>query len=155
MTRINLIEPKHLTRRHLIAEGKEITQILFPMQRSLEKYEWGVFLKRIPKDYTLNAGHCLFFYDKLGYIFKRFISLYNEMRDRNVNVNEDLYNQRLNQIETAGQIRQYNDWTPSQKDYKIVVDRISQRINEKIHLYPDADLFFQNVDNYIGTNNEF
>jgi len=37
MTRINLIDPSHLTKRHLIAEYKEITQFLHNVKNQILK----------------------------------------------------------------------------------------------------------------------
>lgn len=60
MTRINLIDPSHLTKRHLIAEYKEITQFLHNVKKSN--------LKDIPKHFTLGTGHVKFFYNKGEYV---------------------------------------------------------------------------------------
>lgn len=145
MTRINLIEPKHLTDRHLVAEYKETTQFLWCVKARADK---GQDLVDMPKNYTLNKGHCLFFYDKGKYLHDRFISLKEEMDFRGINYNKELFGERRQKILDAYPQKWFNDYTPDTDAYRLVINRIGTRINQKPHLYPDADRFFNNVNNY-------
>lgn len=58
MTRVNCIPVQELTVKHLVAEYREIPR-LFKLARILKPNEF------VPL-YTLGAGHCKLFYDKLG-----------------------------------------------------------------------------------------
>ena len=62
MTRINLIEPSELTDQHLIAEYREIFMVGGSLKRTLVSKSGYQELK-VPKSYTLNAGHVYFFYN--------------------------------------------------------------------------------------------
>ena len=145
MTRINLIKPSHLTQRHLNAEYKEITQFLHLIGK---RNAIGSNLKDIPKYYTLNKGHCLFFFNKGKYIHERFQSLRDEIVHRGGNLNQDLFEMRLNKILDTYPEKWYNDYKPDNRDYQVVIDRIKMRIDQKPHLYPDADRFFNNIKEY-------
>ena len=145
MTRLNLIDPKHLTTRHLVAEYKEITQFLHLVKRRVDiKHP----MDDLPGQYCLNNGHCKFFYDKGAYIFNRYTLLKNEMVQRGLSVNVDKYEYNLSRIRAAYSDRLFNDYTPSIRDYGVVIARISQRILEKPILYPDMGVFFGNTHYY-------
>ena len=64
MTRINIIEPSELTDQHLIAEYREIFMVGSALQRSLKSKNWEKTKKNLPKEFTLNAGHVKFFFNK-------------------------------------------------------------------------------------------
>lgn len=78
MTRINVVHPSELSNKHLTAENHEITRI-FGLAR---KAQYEIHKKKIPNEYTLGEGHCLFFIDKLKYITERYNSLCAEMTSR-------------------------------------------------------------------------
>lgn len=145
MTRINLIDPKHLTTRHLIAEYKESTQFLHLVKRRVDAKHP---MDDLPKQYSLNGGHCKFFYDKGAYLYNRFILLKDEMARRDISVNLDKYEYNLSRIKESYSDNLFNDYIPSTDDYNVVISRISQRILEKPHLYQDMEVFFGNVHNY-------
>jgi len=147
MTRINLVDPKDLTNRHLVAEYKEITQFMHLIKKRIDDCKP---FDDIPSEYTLNGGHCRFFYDKGLYIRKRFISLYSEIVDRGMNTDKEKYFNRLDKIDSGYREDLMNDYYPSKEDYRVAIDRISSRINEKIHLYPDSSRFLNSINKYIG-----
>ncbi len=81
MTRINIgVPPTTLTNKHLMAEHRELKRI--PNVVSRGRYN----LKTAPPEFTLGKGHVSFFYNKLGYLFKRYEELYTECRARGMNV---------------------------------------------------------------------
>jgi len=128
MTRINIVEPSELTDQHLIAEYREITMVPGSLRRTLVS-KMGYQENRVSKRYTLNNGHVYFFYNKGLYLYKRYRQLVIEMKrrgfnpDKNRKFPKDIFiNNNL-----------YNDWTPTMEDYKV----IRQRIEEKIALKPD------------------
>jgi len=146
MTRLNIIEPEHLTRVHLVAEYKEITQFLHLIQRRIHN---NVPMDDIPEQYTLNGGHCKFFYNKGKYVQERFTDLYYEMLNREIRVDKAKYLQRLERIILSYTDELRGDYSPSLYDYSIAIDRITERINQKPHLYNDKEIFFNNVSRYI------
>lgn len=83
MTRINLIPPRQLHYRHLVAEYREISRV-YGLARS-----WNARGRdtKVPSAYTMGKGHVSFFYDKLGFIRERYAELVTEMRRRGYVVN--------------------------------------------------------------------
>ena len=133
MTRVNAnIDPKLLHRLHLVAEVREILMVPGSLRRSLKTSSKLMVLSRIPKQFTLNAGHVLFHYDKLTFLQNRFDRLCDEMErrgyhpDRSRRAAFDGFDDRF-----------YNDWKATEIDNQIVHERISLRISEKPHLYRD------------------
>lgn len=145
MTRINLVDPAHLTQRHLNAEYKEITHFTWCVKRRADNKQ---SLSDIPKRYTLNKGHCLFFYDKGKYIADRLCRIKDEILARGGNLNLDLFWSRHQKILDAYPKAWYNDYKPDTQAYSLVINRIGTRIDQKPHLYPDASRFFENVNKY-------
>ena len=132
MTRINTVPVSELTKRHLVAEYRELPMVLGSLRRSLKSSK-GVDYSRI-KEFTLNSGHVYFFYNKLTFLEKRYEALIAEMRNRGMAPNPD-----ERDVEFKGfPDRCYQDWTPSDRDLAISRERIAIRINQKPHLYPDA-----------------
>ena len=129
MTRINAgINPSQLHRRHLVAELREIAMVPASLRRSLRTLTPADIISRIPKTFTLNSGHVLFFYNKMEYLRKRFQSLCDEMENRGY------YADRSREITFNGFEDVWNgDWECV--DPSIVWDRIQQRMAEKPHLY--------------------
>lgn len=124
MTRINLIRAQYLADQHLIAEGsKEINQLSGSFIKSFNSVK-GIRLEKIPLKFTLNSGHCYFFYNKGLYLYKRFEHLREEMIKRGFNTNNSFKNPWVE----YNQLHLYNDWQPSKEDIKIVVDRIIDRV---------------------------
>lgn len=77
MTRINVgIPPAELADRMLIAEHRELKRI--PNLVRQGKFN----MAGQPAQFTLGTGHVKFFYDKLGYLRKRYELLYNECQRR-------------------------------------------------------------------------
>lgn len=77
MTRINVVEPSELCDEHLRAEYRELTRI--PNAVASGKLSDH---SKIPPEYKLGTGHVYFFADKLGWLFKRYQVLGDEMRKR-------------------------------------------------------------------------
>jgi deoxyribonuclease (pyrimidine dimer) len=127
MVRINIINPKYLTDQHLIAEYDEMLMLL----SYVERYPHIKMIKgvsEIPERYTLNKGHMKFFKDKLKYLKNRHELLKSEMRGRGFkptkNIDLKKYPKAL-----------HNDWKPQRDDYKIIIERITWKINKKPKYY--------------------
>ena len=81
MTRINVgVRPQELSDLHLRAEHRELKRI--PNQISKGRYN----MKDQPSEFTLGKGHVKFFYDKCGYLLKRYCQLYAECRRRGFDI---------------------------------------------------------------------
>ncbi len=128
MTRINLVEPSELTDQHLIAEYREIFMVGGSLNRTLNS-KVGYREDRVPKKYTLNTGHVYFFYNKGRYLFKRYRELVREMKRRGFKPDKT----RVFPMSVFVDNGLYNDWMPTMEDYKI----IRQRIEEKIAMKPN------------------
>ena len=116
MTRINVgIQPEELTNKHLLAEHREIKRI--PNCIAKGKYN----MEGIPDKFKLGTGHVKFFYNKLLYLKKRYISLYNECVKRGFNVQ--------NYISAWDNVPQklMNDYKVRANDCRIIRQRINDR----------------------------
>ena len=134
MTRINIVPPTELTDQHLMAEYRELAMVPSALHRSLKTKRPFQILKEIPKEYTLNTGHVKFFYDKMGYLQYRFLQLVDELKRRNFSLDEERIERVLTQLHSVHPIF-WNMWTPTEKDYNVIRQRIQQRINEKPNWY--------------------
>ena len=128
MTRINLVEPSELTDQHLIAEYREIFMVGGSLKRTLVSKN-GYQESKVPKQYTLNVGHVYFFYNKGKYLDKRYQELIKEMKKRGFKPDKNRTFPKEVFIENG----LYNNWIPNFVDYRL----IRQRIEEKIAKKPD------------------
>ena len=128
MTRINLVDPRELSDQHLIAEYREIFMVGGSLKRTLVSKN-GYQESKVPKRYTLNAGHVYFFYNKGQYLDKRYQELIKEMKKRGFKPDKT----RTFPKEIFVKNGLYNDWIPNSEDYKL----IRQRIEEKIAMKPE------------------
>jgi len=130
MTRINLVDPSELTDQHLIAEYREIFMVGGSLKRTLVSKS-GYLESRVPQTYTLNSGHVYFFYNKGKYLHHRYLSLIEEMKRRGFE--PDVERVFPKQIFIDNDL--YNDWSPSLEDYKVIRQRIQQKIKMKPEWY--------------------
>tara|TARA_Y100001970_G_C14247383_1_gene869284 strand:- start:1350 stop:1757 length:408 start_codon:yes stop_codon:yes gene_type:complete len=130
MTRINIIEPSELTDQHLIAEYREIFMVGGSLNRTLNS-KVGYRESKVPKRYTLNSGHVYFFYNKGKYLHNRYKELIDEMKKRGFNPDKT----RVFPTEVFKNNGLYNDWMPNVEDYKIIRQRIEERISAKPNWY--------------------
>jgi len=128
MTRINIIPVSELYDQHLIAEYREITMVPAALNRTLRS-KAGINKSRIASRYRLNAGHVYFFYDKGKYLDERYSQLITEMKRRGFNCDPNRKFPKEIFVENG----LYNDWSPTLEDYKVIRDRI----NEKLRMRPD------------------
>mgnify|MGYP003122822287 CR=1 FL=1 len=119
MTRINVgIPPAELVNQHLLAEHRELKRI--PNCVAKGKYN----MDGIPEVFKLGTGHVKFFYNKLLYLKKRYVSLYEECVKRGFNVQ--------NYIEAWNDVPEelMNDYKVKSNDAKIIRERINERLNK-------------------------
>lgn len=129
MTRINLVNPSDLADQHLFAEWREIKMIAPAANRSLKTRPVSEIVKGISKEYTLNAGHVTFFYDKLTFLYHRFTELTHELIQRGYDIEQFNFCTPIYR-EVESKIPQ-RSWLPTQKDTQVNIDRIVQRLNER------------------------
>ena len=112
-----------LTNQHLLAEHREIKRI--PNQIKSGKYN----LNWIPDEYTLNTGHVKFFYNKLAFLHKRYIDLYQECLVRWFDVQNYLesFDDLPNEL--------YNDYIPTVEATNINWERIQEKLLDKQTFY--------------------
>lgn len=132
MTRINVIDPKLLTDQHAMAEYRELPMVNASLKRTINSKR-GLQRNLIPAEYTLNKGHVTFHYDKGLYLFNRYQSLVDELRNRGYNVQPSERSVDWNVFQAYPGL--YCDWTPDQRAIDTNVDRIVERINAKPHWY--------------------
>ena len=125
MTRINLIPPKDLNTKHLVAEYREIARLPDNLKKSLNRKTKPFNLTEIPQKYTLGTGHVKFFYDKMLFLQKRFESLVNEMLRRGYNPNF-----RDSSIFIPENPIFFNDYIPNEKEIEINRSRINDRLEK-------------------------
>jgi|APSaa5957512622_1039677.scaffolds.fasta_scaffold22544_3 deoxyribonuclease (pyrimidine dimer) len=118
MTRINVgIPPHELSRQHLLAEHREMKRI--PNCIVSGKFN----LKGQPAEFKLGAGHVKFFYTRLGYLKKRYESVYEECINCGYNVT--YYGGAWAGVpeELMG------DYSPTQHDRMLLLARIAERLS--------------------------
>lgn len=74
-----------------------------------------------PKKFKLGSGHVLFFKDKLGYIYNRYLKLYEDCKNRGFNVTD--MRDSFDGFDLTGQ------YDPSDSDRQLILDRIQERID--------------------------
>jgi len=80
MTRINVVDPRTLHQKHLLAEYRELPRV-FKLAEAAQNR--GVY---IPAAYVLGTGHVTFFYNKLAYLTRRFHAIVLECQRRGFNI---------------------------------------------------------------------
>jgi len=119
MTRINVgIPPAELVNQHLLAEHREIKRI--PNCVAKGKYN----MDGMPERFKLGTGHVKFFYNKLLYLKKRYVRIYEECIKRGFNVQ--------NYIEAWNDIPKelMNDYKVRANDIRIIRERINERLSK-------------------------
>ena len=121
MTRINSAIPvKCLTDEHLLAEHREIKRLPYCLKRACETGS----IKRIPENFVLGSGHITFFLDKMKFVFERYQKIHKECISRGF----DVIDYSDNWSDYKEDKRYWNDYRPSEKEKKMLIERISERI---------------------------
>lgn len=83
MTRINVIDPRLLSDKHLGAEYRELPRVFGLVRAAIAR---GVtpLQARVgaPQTYTMGRGHVLFFYTRLRWVENRYYRLVEECKSR-------------------------------------------------------------------------
>jgi deoxyribonuclease (pyrimidine dimer) len=122
MTRINLVPPAELSGPHLVAEYRESVRI-FALAR---KAQHELHKRKIPNEYTLGTGHCMFFVPRLAFITERYDALCAEMQARGYQCNR-IAKEALHEGIKPSLFRGY---IPTEQAISINRQRIEQRTQE-------------------------
>lgn len=136
MTRISAtIKPEELCDQMLIAEHREIVRIPNCIKSGKAKVEG------IPEDFRLGSGHVKFFYNKIAYLYGRYIELRVECLMRGFNVQD--YSDAFKDIPK----HLMNNWEPNNKIVRqILVQRINERLsNMKVIRYKGAVMNYESL----------
>lgn len=128
MTRINIIPPKLLSDKHLLAEYRELPR-MFTAVKKLDKKP-----DDIPEHYVLGKGHCKFFYDKCYYLNNRYDTLIYELSRRHFKINREMADKIKDSAIKDLPLWSWNNWSPSYEDYYLNMARICKRSNFKLVL---------------------
>lgn len=117
MTRINAgVRPRELPTQLLVAEWNELPRIPTLCKGNPN-------LKGLPTEFTLGTGHVRFFYNKLLYLEKRYLELFQESKRRALSFFNDvteIFDRTLLPHEFW-----WNDWQETEQARKLVVYRIT------------------------------
>lgn len=123
MTRVNVVDPRSLCNKHLLAEWREMPRVVSSLNKSLNRKSKPFSTAEIKSSYTLGAGHVKFFFNKFKYLHRRHKQLTSELLSRGFSLSTTDSN-----IFSTVDKTWYNDWTPTQKDIDLNVQRILQRM---------------------------
>lgn len=113
------------------------------LARSLRTQSVEKILKKIPKKFTLNTGHVLFFYNKGSYLRRRYNELTEDLKKRGYNIDENA------KFDPDG-IMDSEPWNGEYKPTDEAFDIIRRRIDEKIAMKPEWYRFFHGRKNEHG-----
>lgn len=125
MTRINLIPPRELHQKHLVAEYRELPRA-FPLALAAIKRGMKPDHPRIPRAFTLSTGHVLFFYPRLLFLVNRQISLVEEMLRRGYKPTFDPY--QLQEVLVQAPLAWTQDYVPTPEAIALSRARIEERV---------------------------
>ena len=126
MTRINVVPVETLSNEHLLAEYKEITR---PFNKVIKRIEAGTYKNVvIPAKYCLGKGHETFFFDKLRWLWFRYVNLYGELVNRGFNIDHDKFNEiAISFRDFLKQHSSFGDYTPTPDDMYLNMSRLVRR----------------------------
>lgn len=126
MTRINLIPVTELTDQHLLAEHREIKRI----PNIITSWKYNLSLRDIPEKFCLWTWHVKFFYDKIWFLYWRYVDLYQECLKRWFKVEN--YWESFSKFIWHYLFKNYK---PTQEEIEISRKRIQEKINQKPLFY--------------------
>lgn len=135
MTRINTVDVRLLSPKHLAGEKKEITRVFTHVRKAQEK---GLTPEQLngPKHYVLGTGHVKFFYDKLEWVWNRYLALAGEMTRRGYNPTILPKESLMEGIDNHW----WNDYTPTYEDKLVNMFRLVRRDTESHYTWSLCDI---------------
>lgn len=128
MTRINLVDPAVLTDKHLMAEYRELPRIFTAVLKLQEQHCYNFDTIGIPSEYVLGKGHVKFFYNKIGWLLKRYESIYVELISRGFNLDNELYKSVVGQARTLRRLF-FTEYNPTPQEIYLNMARLCKRSN--------------------------
>lgn len=125
MTRINVVDPRLLSDKHLGAAYRELPRVFGLVKAHVEKGNTPEMLD-IPPNFTLGEGHVTFFYDKLGWVVRRYEQICDECRRRGRVVNYGDIDSLIEGIPLCWM----NDWVVTPEAIILNLERILIRRKE-------------------------
>lgn len=122
MTRINVVPPKTLEDKFLIAEYREITRVFSLVRKAQEKGKRPSDFD-IASHYRLGKGHVTFFYNKLDFVLNRYHLLITELLIRKYRLNpisDELLISGINQ-------EWFGHYTPTPEAIEVNKERLRER----------------------------
>ena len=121
MTRINSAIPvRCLTDEHLLAEHREIKRLPYCLDKAIKSGS----IRKIPHKFKLGSGHVLFFLDKQCFVHSRYLEIHNELIKRGFNTTD--FSDNWNVLMSG---YYWNDYEPTDEEYQLLIERITERIN--------------------------
>lgn len=112
-----------------MAEIREFPMLIASMRRSLNSKN-GFNWSRVPKSYTLNSGHVMFFYNKGRWLERRWAAIITEAISRGYNVDPTRMDFEIWHTNFV-----FGDFNVTDRDIRINVQRISLRVSDKPSWY--------------------
>lgn len=134
MTRINLIDPSHLSDKHLLAENHEMLRPLTRVERAVSNGKRPNDFE-IPERWKLGKGHELFFMTRLKFLHTRYINVCYEIQKRGFKVDQQKYLHNLGRFTALVDSEWYNPYEPSPEECYLNMARLARRSQwESTHL---------------------
>lgn len=145
MTRINTVSVRQLSRQHLQGEKKEITRVFGHVRKAQAR---GLTVKTFngPENYVLGTGHVKFFYNKLKWIWDRYVALTGEMHRRGYNATLIPLESLMEGIDPSW----FRTYTPTEAD--IMINRFRLVRRDKDDHYDSLDWCICKLTHYIYAN---
>lgn len=146
MTRINTIDPRFLSDKHLGAEYRELPRVLNDAKKRIElacylgnwkpsevKEKAARLALGGPPTYRLGQGHVLFFRDKLGWLYRRHLQLIAEMQFRAALRGSEPFVPGIDLGATFLYLRTYapswcGDWMPAPSEHLLLIERLIENM---------------------------
>lgn len=114
-----------------MAEYREMPMVSSALRRTINSKS-GLERGRIKKQYTLNAGHVMFFYDKGMYLYKRYMHIKEVLAKRGFNLNSERQPPNWHLFKDHGL---FNDYKPDVNAKVINTQRLIERFEDKPQWY--------------------
>lgn len=133
MTRINLVPPSELCDQHLLAEHRELTRIPNTVYRrsladtlDLTGQADRVYTVRTNRHPEGGRGHVKFFYDKMQFLFNRYMELTRHCGRRGFSV-RNWWSPEILPYLSESNIGLCNDYEPTEEAILLNIERIIER----------------------------
>lgn len=124
MTRINVgIDVKELPNDLLFTEYREMTRI--PNAILTGKAKWLSDFSDIPPTFRLGEGHVKFFYNKLTFLYRRYLAVQRECYEREIGIQDTASS--FTALMTPEFANLWGDYEPRPIDRQIILRRFDEK----------------------------